>query len=259
MASKGDDISYQVKIVCISVLFGGLLYGAAELVDVEPVPCAIIKTMPALISAMHSLRLESLAHRRQRPQCKAARTYCRSMMVGFIFCSLGDFCLRLDDAERKAGHSPKYFISGLVAFLIGHVLFILAFVWDGAVSSCTKWSVCSYAYILTILYFALPNIDNSKLVLKIGVVVYSFVIGTMLNRAASLSLDRYPEDSSGSIALAGALVFLFSDTVLAVNRFVHPMPYSRIINISTYFLGIALLACSCAGSARWQGVKSRIE
>lgn len=47
---------------------------------------------------------------------------------------------------------------------------------------------------------------------------------------------------SGSlVALAGALLFFYSDAILAWNRFVKPIPLGRIINIVPYHAREALL------------------
>lgn len=46
------------------------------------------------------------------------------------------------------------------------------------------------------------------------------------------------------VALAGALLFFFSDAVLAWNRFVKPLPGGRMANIVMYHAGQALLVLS---------------
>ena len=116
---------------------------------------------------------------------------------------------------------------------------------------CLQWGIFSYVFVSAIIYFSLPNIDSTKVVLKIGVVLYALVIGTMVHRAASHTFDVHPRKSSSYIVFAGAVVFMLSDTILAINRFITPLPYSRAVNISTYFAGISLLACSCTGGDRW--------
>jgi uncharacterized membrane protein YhhN len=46
------------------------------------------------------------------------------------------------------------------------------------------------------------------------------------------------------VAVAGALLFLYSDAILAWNRFVKPLPYGRLVNIVPYHVGEALLVLS---------------
>ena len=51
--------------------------------------------------------------------------------------------------------------------------------------------------------------------------------------------------ATGSVvALAGALLFFYSDAILAWNRFVKPIRYGRIVNIVPYHVGEALLVLS---------------
>jgi uncharacterized membrane protein YhhN len=46
------------------------------------------------------------------------------------------------------------------------------------------------------------------------------------------------------VALAGALLFFYSDAILAWNRFVKPLPFGRVVNIVPYHVGQALLVVS---------------
>ena len=48
------------------------------------------------------------------------------------------------------------------------------------------------------------------------------------------------------VALAGALLFFYSDAILASNRFVKPIRFGRVVNLVPYHAGQALLVVSLA-------------
>ena len=68
--------------------------------------------------------------------------------------------------------------------------------------------------------------------IRIGVCTYACIISLML---LSAMLQR------SSLFALGALLFVFSDFILAWNRFVEPVPYERYMILVPYFLGQWLL------------------
>jgi uncharacterized membrane protein YhhN len=50
--------------------------------------------------------------------------------------------------------------------------------------------------------------------------------------------------TGSGVALAGALLFFYSDALLAWNRFVKPVGWGRFVNIIAYHSGQALLVLS---------------
>ena len=67
------------------------------------------------------------------------------------------------------------------------------------------------------------------------VALYLVVILTMAVLAANVGVPA---------ALAGAVLFVVSDTTLAVNRFVRPLPHGDVAVHLTYHLAQALLVLS---------------
>ena len=99
------------------------------------------------------------------------------------------------------------------------------------------------------LVFALPFVAWGVLVvarlwpglgpLRGPVIVYAIAICTMMWRAAvTVGLP------GGWTALAGALVFAASDTLLALDRFQRPLPHARVLVMATYWTGQLLIAMS---------------
>ncbi|MDX1414815.1 MAG: lysoplasmalogenase [Candidatus Promineifilaceae bacterium] len=148
------------------------------------------------------------------------------VITGLLFCAGGDLLLEA---------SPATFVFGLVSFLLGHVFYIAAFVQD-----CRKpyWGRAALAYGYGVLIFAVLFFAGDLGDMTIPVLAYVIVICTMLWRAAARYGDPEVMPESGRTGFWGAVMFVFSDTVLAVSRFgVLAHPYLRYVVIISYWLG----------------------
>ena len=128
------------------------------------------------------------------------------------------------------------FMAGLVAALIEHLLYIGGF--RARTFEVTLFIVASVIALISVAAF-LPPIQRAlarshpRLVIPVYAYVAVFVV--MVASAGG---------SGSLVALAGALLFFYSDAILAWNRFVKPLPYGRIVNIVPYHVGQILLALS---------------
>lgn len=147
-------------------------------------------------------------------------------ILALVACLAGDVFLM----------SPDYFIPGLVAFLIGHVLYIFSYRQhqnDADVDSLRGLQRARLSFpiilagtgLVVILYPVLGN-------LRIPVMVYAAVITTMV----LVALFRYGRSSSQSFWLVflGAVCFMISDSVLAINKFLAPVDNAGLYIMSTY-------------------------
>ena len=128
------------------------------------------------------------------------------------------------------------FLPGLVAALVEHGFYIAGFrfrafdlVWFAAAALVAVLSVIAFLPpILRSLRRAHPS-------LAMPVIAYVTVFVVMVASAGG---------TRSLVALAGALLFFYSDAILAWNRFVRPIRGRRVINIVPYHLGQALLVLS---------------
>ena len=132
---------------------------------------------------------------------------------------------------------PKdMFLAGLVAALVEHIAYIGGFRARGlnvaVLTIAVVVALASVAVFLPPIYRALRN-SRPKLVAPVIVYVAVFVV--MVASAGG---------TGSPVALAGALLFFYSDAILAWNRFVRPVPLGRIVNIVPYHVGEALLVLS---------------
>jgi len=139
-------------------------------------------------------------------------------LFALIFCMIGDVLLDLD--------RNVYFKLALAAFLTGHLFYIFVFISKGIEIKkriIPVLGVLAYSFLVG---FFLSSIDPN---FKIPVFAYLCVISLM---TLSACVKR---DFSRWIAW-GAVIFMISDTVIAVNKFLQPIPYSTVFNISLYFI-----------------------
>jgi uncharacterized membrane protein YhhN len=138
------------------------------------------------------------------------------------------------------------FVPGLSAFLVGHVLFIVgllqppsppghppfAFSTEGLVVAAVL--VAAAAAVPAFWIFRSLVRDGHRELL-VPVAVYLVAIGTMAVLACNVGVPA---------AAGGALFFVVSDTVLAINRFVRPLRNGDVTVHVTYHLAQALLVLS---------------
>lgn len=160
--------------------------------------------------------------------------------LGILFSLAGDIFLMLP-RER--------FRLGLVAFLLAHLSYIV-----GLNFSPPPVTPASMLLVLVVLLASLQiarsllsSLSGEQSSLHKPVLIYSAVI-TMMLISALLALMKPAIPGYGALLLsAGALLFYLSDTLLAWNRFVSPIPDARIKVIVSYHLGqIGLLVGAIA-------------
>ena len=132
---------------------------------------------------------------------------------------------------------PKdMFLAGLVAALVEHIAYIAGF--RARDLNATLLAIAMVVALVSVALFLPPiyrALRGSRPKLVAPVIVYVAVFVVMVATAGG---------TGSLVALAGALLFLYSDAILAWNRFVRPIPLGRIVNIVPYHLGEALLVVS---------------
>ena len=159
----------------------------------------------------------------------------KRIFTGLICALTGDVLLMLQ------GNNPSFFMFGLVAFLFCHIFYIRAFILDYKSASSAKnpfllWAVFVFALFCAGLFFYLqPNLGE----MQYPVLIYAIIISVM----AIMAVSRYGRVNllSFEIIFYGALFFLFSDSMLAYNKFVGPLPQAGVIIMSSYMLAQYLI------------------
>ncbi|MDP1992479.1 MAG: lysoplasmalogenase, partial [Syntrophales bacterium] len=112
------------------------------------------------------------------------------------------------------------------AFLIGHLFYaVLFFRYAKSPDGFGKATVLGLVIFAGVMVWIFRDITPT---LFGPVVLYIVVIITM-------SIGAFLVPAENRLLFMGALLFIASDVVLAVNKFLFIIPYGRVINISLYF------------------------
>ena len=151
----------------------------------------------------------------------------RLLLIGLLLSALGDVLLNI---------SSQLFVGGLVSFLMAYALYAFAFYQKREPTPFRIGiSVAEGWYSIALLWLLLPSLGS----MTVPVIAYMTVITTM----AALAILR--GDKHYYVGL-GALILMASDTLLAVNHFVVPIPYGEFPEMITYYLGQYLIVYGCS-------------
>lgn len=148
------------------------------------------------------------------------------MAAGMVASAAGDAFL----LDKK-----RYFLQGLVSFLVGHVCFIAAFLTTSGV-----WPTPVVVGSILVLAIGMVGVLMPKAgVLRFAVPVYGLTLGAMAMAASTL----------GALALVGALTFMVSDAFLAFTLFKRPVHRGDVVVMVTYYGALLTLAAAALGTA----------
>jgi len=203
-------LSKKILLTCI-ILFG--LYYIFFFSHITESLLLIFKVIPMLLIII----LAAL------PKNLGVKKYQLLIIIGLVFCMIGDYTL-------------QWFLIGLTSFLIGHIFYIFAFF------STNERQVPTWAKIVLLVYgvsmavwIAGTVFSSGEVVLGIAVIAYISVI-LMMGWTAIRTGSKF--------ATIGALLFISSDSYLAINKFVMPLPFSHEVIMLTYYSAQILIALS---------------
>src|SRR5471030_1508449 len=149
--------------------------------------------------------------------------YRRWIGLGLIFSLLGDVLL---------AWPGDLFVFGLGAFLVAHLAYLKAYL-----SDCRRLAMLPLVLALVVGAVLLGILISHGLVpLLVPVIVYGMAISAMLWRALARLGTDVPKRSA-LLAAAGAVAFVFSDSVIGISRFVLPFEAAPYVIILSYWVG----------------------
>jgi uncharacterized membrane protein YhhN len=160
--------------------------------------------------------------------------------LGLVFSLIGDICLMLPREQ---------FIGGLVAFLLGHVCYIIGFNLEAPPINVA--TIIMAAGVVLIAIFIIRPLHVGLLAKGLNQLVppvqtYAGVISLMLLSAWVTLLRPEWDKTAAVLACLGAASFFISDSILAWNKFVTPLSRASFKVMVTYHLGQILIALGAA-------------
>lgn len=147
------------------------------------------------------------------------------VLLALVFSLFGDIFLIFSQQDEK------YFLLGLVSFLLAHVTYIVIFLTQRDQLSLRAWR---WALIILLLFHLFgflsllwPHIGK----MHIPVSLYAAVICTM---AIAATIRKKELGRGYVLVLVGAILFVISDSALAYNKFYQSFDASHYVVMITY-------------------------
>ncbi len=131
---------------------------------------------------------------------------------------------------------PNGFMAGLIAFLGTHCCYLALFRRRVGWFPSRLAAVAVLAVAGLVLAWEFPLLPGA---LRLPVGVYTTVIALMVSQAIGRALRLGTR--AAWLTAAGAALFMASDTMISVNRFVAPFPFADFAIMASYYLGQILI------------------
>jgi uncharacterized membrane protein YhhN len=149
------------------------------------------------------------------------------ILLALLFSCLGDVLLMFQERNED------FFLFGLSAFLLAHIFYIVFFQQVRTrenIKSNIFFLFIVVAYYAGLIIWLSPFLDDMKLPVRI----YGIVISFMLLLALHMLFSRNKE--AGRWMMSGAVLFVLSDSILAINKFYQPFEPANILIMLSYGL-----------------------
>jgi uncharacterized membrane protein YhhN len=237
-----DLLPLRQSIVWVGALTVGLwavgcvLQGRLSLLELLLVDAAVLATASAelglrelhfFFKPLTLLLAIALAARRTRAPGQGG-PFAAWLLAALAAALAGDVLLML---------APRFFVPGLVCFLLGHLAYIALFSLNAGFMPRRVPLLITLAIGLAMYAFLWTGGLPPALRWPVG--VYVAVIACMA--AQALGRAAAWRDSAAWWVAAGSCLFMLSDALLATNRFVRPLPMASLWVLASYYLAQILI------------------
>ena len=213
-----DDLCQRSEVNKMTAVQKSLLYifAAFALIFIAAMPFQpytsdfVIKAIPAIsLAALALITFRGITG--------------KLLFVSLLLCAAGDVAL-----ELEAG---KYFVIGLGLFLIAQIMFIATFSRDFKMQRSRIPIIVVFAvYGLVIALILTPSLG------EMAIPVYCYLVAIIL-----MGIFAALRRAKNKFTLYGAVSFIVSDSIIAINKFMMPVPAVDYIVMITYYLALLLI------------------
>lgn len=161
----------------------------------------------------------------------------KPLLIALFSCWIGDVALML------VGLNANWFLVGLVSFLVGHLFYIITYRqhrWESRAGELLVPQKIRFSIPVVLAGTGLVVILFPVLgPLQFPVVIYATVIIVMVMNA----IFRFGRTNSRSfwMTLSGAVLFMVSDSILAINKFMGAIEMGGVLIMLTYIIAQFLI------------------
>ncbi len=157
----------------------------------------------------------------------------RLIMSGLFFSWIGDMILQTEDLGLPLSvPAGLLFLLGLCSFLVTHIIYIIGFSLPAGRNTIFRSRIWSLVPVVLFGFIMLYYLYRSLGDMKVPVIGYTVIILTMLSAA----INRYGKVNGLSyiLVLIGAILFVLSDSLIAINRFQERINFAGVLIMITY-------------------------
>jgi uncharacterized membrane protein YhhN len=160
---------------------------------------------------------------------KPPRFLYQMVLVSLCLATLGDVLLLF----ARGADGQLFFMTGLGAFLLAHICYIISF---KSIPVRYQTPVIPIIFLMLLSFVLMrqlwPGLPDT---LRIAVGLYAFTITLM--GIFVLRLYKSIPNQVFFMLMGGALLFIGSDSMIALNKFSAPIPQAGVLIMATYILG----------------------
>ncbi|UCG24509.1 MAG: lysoplasmalogenase [Chloroflexota bacterium] len=215
MAEQAETQRQRIEFGILSIIFTGMALlsasGAitAEFLEVEGLIFILKPVTMALIILVAFLSYDT-----------PSAVYKWAIIIGLILSLAGDIMLMLP---------ADLFLNGLISFALAHLVYTTAFINSGGFYGNWKSAIPFLLFGVFMAVVLWPNLDD----MLIPAMVYLVII--LLMAWQGYGQWRQTRETRSWLAFIGVLLFIASDSLLAVNRWVYELDLAPLLILGTYY------------------------